>query len=242
MGFHHSLKRIHLVKTACRSISFRWCHPAPRLVRTITLFARMIPLQSNEHREMADLQINLKHIDQLSVSGVNRQFEQELRCSHAGETGAVWIYRGILATRPKGDLLTFAREHLAGEREHLRFFEQLQGCYRPSFMLPLWRIAGFLTGFFPAIFGRQPVFATIEAVETFVDQHYQEQIRMLEPDAHRDSERAILAGFEKCRLDEIHHRDDAKQRRSAECGTILRLWVALVSVGSKSAVRIARLL
>ena len=191
---------------------------------------------------MHDLQIDFRHRDQLSVSGVSTQFEQEMRCSHAGETGAVWIYRGILASRPQGELLTFAREHLAGESEHLRFFEQLQCCYRPSFMLPLWRIAGFLTGFLPAMWGRQAVFATIEAVETFVDLHYQEQIQALEPHAHRDSEKAILAGFEKCRLDEVHHRDDAKCRRSEEPGSALRFWAALVGNGSRSAVRIARFL
>ncbi|KPQ27285.1 MAG: Ubiquinone biosynthesis protein COQ7 [Marinobacter excellens HL-55] len=191
---------------------------------------------------MPELQIDLKHMNQLTESGVSKQFEQELRCSHAGETGAVWIYRGILATRPRGELLTFAREHLAGESEHLRFFEQLQHCYRPSFMLPLWRLAGFLTGFLPAIFGKQAVYATIEAVETFVDQHYQEQIQGLKPQAHRDSEKAILACFEQCRLDEVHHRDDAKQRQSVEPGSTLRLWVRLVSSGSSSAVQIARVI
>lgn len=191
---------------------------------------------------MPDLQINSNHKDQLTLFGVSKQFEQELRCSHAGETGAVWIYRGILATRPKGEVLVFAQEHLAAEGEHLRFFEELQCCYRPSLMLPLWRIAGFLTGFLSAISGRQAVFATIEAVETFVDQHYQEQIQTLAPHALRDFERAILAGFEKCRLDEVHHRDDARQRRSAEPSTPLRLWAALVGAGSRTAVRVAKLL
>ena len=90
--------------------------------------------------------------------------------------------------------------------------------------------------------GVQVGLKTIEAVETFVDQHYQQQIEALAPQAVRDSERAILAGFEKCRLDEIHHRDDAKHRRSAHLSTALRLWVALVGVGSRAAVRIARLL
>lgn len=190
---------------------------------------------------MSDLTINPRYITQLSASGVSREFEQELRCSHAGETGAVWIYRGILATRPRGELLTFARDHLAGETRHLRFFDQLQCCYRPSLMLPLWRMAGFLTGFLPALFGSHAVFATIETVETFVDRHYQQQLRALQPGAHRDAERAILAGFEQCRLDEVHHRDDAKQRRAAEPNTALRLWVSLVGAGSSSAVRLARL-
>lgn len=91
---------------------------------------------------MAELNIDGIH-HQLSQVGVSRQFEQELRCSHAGETGAVWIYRGILATRPRKELLNFATEHLASESEHLRFFNQLQCCYRPSLLLPLWRWPAF---------------------------------------------------------------------------------------------------
>lgn len=191
---------------------------------------------------MAELQIDVIHCQQLSQAGVSRQFEQELRCSHAGETGAVWIYRGILATRPRKELLNFATEHLASETEHLRFFNQLQCCYRPSLLLPLWRLAGFLTGLIPALMGKQAVFATIEAVETFVDLHYQDQIKSLSPYAWRESELAILAGFEKCRLDEVHHRDEAGQNRSAEAGPLLRLWTGLVGAGSKAAVQFARLI
>jgi ubiquinone biosynthesis monooxygenase Coq7 len=191
---------------------------------------------------MAELQIDGMHHQQLSQVGVCRQFEQELRCSHAGETGAVWIYRGILATRPRKELLDFATEHLASESEHLRFFNQLQCCYRPSLLLPLWRLAGFLTGLIPALMGKQAVFATIEAVETFVDLHYQDQIKTLSPYARRDSERAILAGFEKCRLDEVHHRDEAGQKRSVEANLPLRLWTGLVGAGSRAAVQFARLI
>jgi len=190
---------------------------------------------------MAELNIDGIH-HQFSQVGVSRQFEQELRCSHAGETGAVWIYRGILATRPRKELLDFATEHLASEREHLRFFNQLQCCYRPSLLLPLWRLAGFLTGLIPALMGKQAVFATIEAVETFVDLHYQEQIKTLSPHAWRESERAILAGFETCRLDEVHHRDEAGQKRSAEASPLIRLWTGLVGAGSKAAVQFARLI
>ena len=191
---------------------------------------------------MAELQIDGIHHQQLSQVGVSRQFEQELRCSHAGETGAVWIYRGILATRPQKELLDFAAEHLASESERLRCFSQLQCCYRPSVLLPLWRLAGFLTGLIPALMGKQAVFATIEAVETFVDLHYQEQIKTLSPHAWRESERAILAGFETCRLDEVHHRDEAGQYRSAEASLVLRLWTGLVGAGSKAAVQFARLI
>jgi ubiquinone biosynthesis monooxygenase Coq7 len=189
---------------------------------------------------MSDLLIEPNHKQSLKRCGVSARFQQELRCSHAGETGAVWIYKGILATRPNGDLLKFARDHMASESEHLRFFNELKCCYRPSFLLPLWRMAGFLTGFLPALAGRQAVFATVEAVETFVDLHYQQQIASLSPLAQRESEQAILAGFEKCRLDEVQHRNEAGQNRSAEMGLPLKPWTALVGAGSKAAVQFAR--
>ena len=48
-----------------------------------------------------------------------------------------------------------------------------------SRLLPLWRTAGWLTGALPAWVGPRAVYATIEAVATFVDQHYAEQIESI---------------------------------------------------------------
>jgi ubiquinone biosynthesis monooxygenase Coq7 len=45
----------------------------------------------------------------------------QLRASHAGETGAVWIYRGILLVnrlKHDPDIKTFAQHHLATEKDH----------------------------------------------------------------------------------------------------------------------------
>ncbi len=43
----------------------------------------------------------------------------DLRSDHAGETGAVAIYLGILAVSHNPQIRQFAREHQATEREHL---------------------------------------------------------------------------------------------------------------------------
>lgn len=191
---------------------------------------------------MQTLNIHRQHRDSLTVTGVSQQFERELRCSHAGETGAVWIYRGVLATRPSGEVLAFARAHLKTEQQHLAFFNELRHCYRTSLILPLWRVAGFMTGFLPALAGKQAVFATIEAVETFVDLHYQSQIQDLHQTTHRDAERAVLDLFETCRLDEVDHKNDAGKRRSAPPSRWLRAWTWLVGAGSRAAVGLARYL
>jgi ubiquinone biosynthesis monooxygenase Coq7 len=86
------------------------------------------------------------------------------------------------------------------------------------------------------------VFVTIEAVETFVDLHYQAQIQSLSPCAHHEAERAVLDLFETCRLDEVAHRDDAAQRRTGKPTASMNLWTTMVGGGSRSAVSLARFL
>jgi demethoxyubiquinone hydroxylase (CLK1/Coq7/Cat5 family) len=112
-----------------------------------------------------------------------RYLEQELRSDHAGETGAVWIYRGIAAVatrRVDTELLEFAHRHGDTEAEHLRLVELWLPPAKRSRLLGPWRLAGWLTGALPALAGRRAVYATIAAVETFVDQHYQQQIDHLQ--------------------------------------------------------------
>ena len=99
----------------------------------------------------------------------------DLRSGHAGETGAVMIYRGILATTGDAAARHSAQGHLATEAAHPAAIEQLMAPRHRSRLLPLWCGAGWLTGALPACIGPRAVYATIEAVETFVDHHYTEQ-------------------------------------------------------------------
>ena len=48
---------------------------------------------------------------------------RDLRSDHAGEAGAVQIYRGILAVSRNEVVRAFARQHMATEQRHLAFFE-----------------------------------------------------------------------------------------------------------------------
>lgn len=169
----------------------------------------------------------------------------ELRSDHAGETGAVWIYRGILATARDPEVRAFARRHLATERSHLQRIAPLLPWPRRSRLLVPWRIAGFLTGALPALFGPRAVYATIAAVETFVDRHYQHQIDAIEalpPEARAEAEplRALLV---ECQADECDHRDESASHPSLAArpaGALLRAWTSLVGAGSAAAVVVAR--
>ena len=100
-----------------------------------------------------------------SDTGYPRWLERELRANHAGEAGAVAIYRGILVVTRDTALRTFATNHLETEARHLTVMEGLLPRARRSRLLPVWRAAGFVTGALPAHFGPRAVYITVEAVE-----------------------------------------------------------------------------
>ena len=163
----------------------------------------------------------------------------DLRSDHAGEAGAVQIYRGILAVTREPALRAFATHHLATEQAHLDLvLSHLPPPHR-SRLLPAWRVAGWCTGALPALFGPGAVYATVAAIETFVDRHYAEQVARLDAMAADPRRAALRADLEQCRLDELQHRDDALHAGPAT-GWLVRAWAGLVGRGSASAVGLAR--
>ena len=165
---------------------------------------------------------------------------RELRSDHAGETGAVYIYKGITAVarwRQDAELLAFAWEHGDTEAEHLKLVEAwLPPSLRSRLLVP-WRMAGWLTGALPALFGRRAVYGTIAAVETFVDVHYQQQIDHLRQHGGPED---LLALLLRCQADEQHHRDEAAALAGQHSPWLLRLWCSVVGSGSAAAVVLAR--
>jgi ubiquinone biosynthesis monooxygenase Coq7 len=161
----------------------------------------------------------------------------DIRSDHAGETGAVMIYRGVLAGTRDPGLRRFASAHLATESAHLELIEALLPHEHRSRLLPLWRVAGWITGFLPALAGARAVYATIEAVETFVVHHYEEQIGRM---SEKDAEGALRAALRACQADEGRHRDEARALQIRRPGRTLRVWLWMVDVGSRSAVMAAR--
>lgn len=166
--------------------------------------------------------------------------QRELRSDHAGETGAVYIYKGIAAVaqwRGDEEMLSFAKAHGVTEADHLKQIELWLPSAQRSLLLGPWRIAGWLTGAIPAIFGRQAVYGTIAAVETFVDQHYQQQIDHLKEFGGPDG---LLSLLLRCQADEQHHRDESAALAGDKPSFLLRAWCWTVGCGSAAAVVLAR--
>ena len=162
----------------------------------------------------------------------------DLRTDHAGEVGAVFIYQGVLQFARDPMLRAFAEHHLVTEQKHLRLIAGWLPKSEYSRLLPLWKLAGFLTGALPALFGSKAVYSTIEAVETFVNHHYEDQIRALDSQPKLLDLRQTLLD---CQADEVAHRDEAAAALgSTRPNLLLRAWCTMVGIGSKAAVSLIR--
>ncbi len=173
-------------------------------------------------------------------SDLTIHLQRELRSDHAGETGAVYIYKGIVAVaRWRGDaeLISFASAHGATEANHLAQVEQWLPVSQRSVLLGPWRLAGWLTGAIPALFGRRAVYGTIAAVETFVDHHYQQQIDHINEFGGPDG---LLALLLECQADEQSHRDESISLAGDRYNWLLKAWCWMVGWGSSTAVIVAR--
>ena len=149
---------------------------------------------------------------------------RDLRSNHAGETGAVAIYRGMLAVARAPDVRRFALRHLLTEQRHLTAMETVLKPRHRSWLLPVWRLAGWLTGVLPALSGPRAVYATIDAVETFFDRHYTTQLDRIDL---VDQERADARLQEIRALLEDRRRDAAATRLSKSKDRALQVWTAL---------------
>lgn len=129
--------------------------------------------------------------------------------NHAGEFGATFIYKGQLAVMRHKSPLVDQVEHMAAQEQgHYEKFDQIlnQSGVRPTYLLPLWRLAGYAAGMGSALLGDKTAMALTAAVEEAIDEHYQKQLDEL-PDT---PENADLKGLiQHCHEEELQHRDAA---------------------------------
>ena len=173
-------------------------------------------------------------------SFMNKLLESFLRSDHAGEVGAVYIYKGILSIAKDPALVEFSKRHLETEKEHLRKIEEVLPVSKRSKLVGIWKVAGYLLGFLPSLFGPRIVFATIEAVESFVEDHYEEQLKYLR--AQNDPDQALINLLQSCQDDEIEHKNESAIKKRSTPGFLLNFWMKIVGWGSSSAVKVAKII
>ncbi|WP_304165348.1 demethoxyubiquinone hydroxylase family protein [Phenylobacterium aquaticum] len=162
-----------------------------------------------------------------------------LRVDHAGELGAVHIYRGQRAVlgAGRGHERTAAQlaEMEGHEAVHLARFDRLltEHGVRPTAMTPFWRLAGFALGAGTALMGDKAAHACTEAVENVIEQHYAGQIAEL-----ADREPALAAELTKFRDEELAHRDTAVEEGAREAPGYALL-SAVIQAGCRAAIKIS---
>lgn len=170
---------------------------------------------------------------------VKARLDEMLRVDHAGELGAVHIYRGQQAVlskaRGKDRLAGKLREMEGHEQEHLARFDEIlnERQVRPTLMAPLWRVAGFALGAGTALMGEKAAHACTEAVENVIEDHYASQI-----DELKDREPELAAELTKFREDELAHRDEAVAEGAKEAPGY-PLLSAVIRAGCKAAIRVS---
>ena len=162
-----------------------------------------------------------------------------LRVDHAGELGAVHIYRGQRAVLAAAK----GRERIAGqlaemeghEQVHLARFDTLltEHGVRPTAMVPFWRLAGFALGAGTALLGEKAAHACTEAVESVIEAHYAGQIAEL-----ADREPELAAELSKFRDEELAHRDQAVAEGAREA-VAYPLLAAVIRAGCHAAIKIS---
>jgi ubiquinone biosynthesis monooxygenase Coq7 len=162
-----------------------------------------------------------------------------LRVDHAGELGAVSIYRGqraVLGQAPRHERIAGQLAEMeAHEAEHLARFDRLltERRVRPTALAPVWRLAGFALGAGTALLGDKAAHACTEAVENVIEEHYAGQITEL---AEREPE--LAAELERFRQDELAHRDLAVDEGAREAPGY-GLLSAVVRTGCRAAIKLS---
>jgi 3-demethoxyubiquinol 3-hydroxylase len=168
-----------------------------------------------------------------------RRLAEMIRVDHAGEYGAVQIYRGQRAVFDRIEGKAHAARLIAdmeeGEHEHLKTFDRMiaERGVRPTIMAPVWRVAGFGLGAVTALMGERAAHACTEAVEDVIEEHYGRQSQAL-----RGVDSELKHVVDKFRADEIAHKQTAIEQgaRHAPAYPVLS---AVIKFGCRAAIRIS---
>lgn len=170
----------------------------------------------------------------------DRRIREMIRVDHAGEYGAVAIYRGqraVFKNLPhKSRIAAQLEEMEADEQHHLDAFDTLirSGRSRPTALAPFWQAGGHFLGAATALMGERAAHACTEAVETVIEGHYARQVAELR--AMGEDELAEM--FDQFREEEVAHKDLAVEE-GAKQAPGYPLLSAVIKAGCHTAIRIA---
>lgn len=161
--------------------------------------------------------------------------EKMIKVDHAGENGAVNIYRAqIIAVSLRAPSLKAELSHnFEHELEHRRIFQAWlnQNDIRRCLSYHLCGIGGFALGFVTGLIGPKAVHATTYAVETVVLEHLEHQVETLTL-----NDLSAAECVSKIIEDEKSHRDHAASQLSGE-SRLTKVILAIVTLSTECVIR-----
>ena len=134
-----------------------------------------------------------------------------LKVNHAGEYGAIRIYRAQIwvARRLYPDVVAFLEETLGHEINHCAMFRNAMPTRdaRPCRAMVLWGNGGLILGFLTALMGREGIWICTAAVEGAVHKHLDDQLFFL-----RDKDPELHSLINAIQAEELHHLNYAEER------------------------------
>ena len=168
----------------------------------------------------------------------SNSIQSMLRVDHAGEFGAIRIYKGQLAALKDKKAKDLVMHMLDQEYTHFNYFnEKMKNKeFRKSLLMPFWNIAGYTLGYITASMSPRAAMACTVAVEETIDEHYLEQIKKL---SSHPEEADLLKSIERFRQEELEHRDIGIENKAKE--TIgYKLISNTIKLGCRAAIAIAK--
>ena len=163
--------------------------------------------------------------------------EEVIRVDHAGEYGATRIYDGQIAVFGKNSKIGKTIKHMANqEQKHIDTFNKLiiEKRVRPTALMPLWNLTGYLLGITTALMGKKAAMACTVAVEDVIGKHYEKQAKQL---GNKDPKlKKIILEF---RDDELEHHDIGIEHE-AEKTPGYNILSKVIKIGCKTAIEISK--
>lgn len=167
-----------------------------------------------------------------------KTIDQIIRVNQAGEYGAKRIYEGQLSATQNTTTQATLRHMADQENQHLHDFnrEMVNRRISPTILTPLWHVGAFTLGKVTALLGEKAAMACTVAVEEVIDDHYKNQLAQLEQLGGEESLRTLI---EKCRQEELEHRDTALEN-GAEQAVGYKTLTTAVKIASKTAIWLSK--
>ncbi|MDC9833437.1 demethoxyubiquinone hydroxylase family protein [Rhizobium binxianense] len=155
-----------------------------------------------------------------------------LKVNHAGEFGAIRIYRAQIwmARRLFPDIVPALCDMRNDEIEHCRLFRDAMPSRhaKPCRVMAFWSLGGYLLGFLTALGGRNMVWICTAPVESTVHRHLEDQLASLEtrdPQLH-----GLIASIQEEELAHLSEAEKNQTRHGVSYALLLPIVAALTDL------------